>query len=117
VRSVSITAKKGLFCFHCLKLEQKIKMDLSENDKSKRAHARQKEKVKIHYRQKVKLKQRASVWVRLKKYVGKNRKMLTVSILLVVGLIIAMTSIFLTVKQKSDRHKDLMEQKFTAPAS
>ncbi|MFT5054351.1 MAG: hypothetical protein ACI9FU_000442 [Granulosicoccus sp.] len=92
-------------------------MDPAENGNNRQTRIRQKEKVKIHYRQKVKLKQRASVWVRLKKYVGKNRKMLTVSILLVAGLIIAMTSVFLTVKQKSDRHKDLMEQKFTAPAS
>ena len=92
-------------------------MDLSENENSKRKRIRQKEKVKIHYRKKVKLKHRPSRWVRFKKYVGKHRKMLTVSILLAAGLIIAMTSIFLTIKQKSDKHKDMMEKKFTPPAS
>jgi hypothetical protein len=90
-------------------------MDLSENKKSKRKHLR--EKVKIHYRQKVKLKKRASRWIRFNKYVSKNRKMLTVSILLVAGLIIALTSVFLTIKQKSDKLKEMREMKFTAPAS
>jgi hypothetical protein len=96
-------------------LEQTINMDLSKNKKSKRKHLR--EKVKIHYRQKVKLKKRASGWIRFNKYVSKNRKMLTVSTLLVAGLIIALTSVVLTIKQKSDKINEMREMKFTAPAS
>ena len=92
-------------------------MDLPENEKGKRKRVKQREKVKIHYRKRMKLRHRPSRWIRFKKYVGKHRKMITVIILLVAGVIIAMTSVFLMVKQKSDKHKDLMEKKFTPPAS
>ena len=92
-------------------------MNSSNNEKGRRKHVRQKDRVKIHYRKKVKLRHRAPRWVRFKKYVDKHRKMLTVSILLAAGVIIAVTSIFLTIKQKSDKHKDMMEKKFIAPVS
>ena len=90
-------------------------MDTSESGTGKRKRIKKKEKVKIHYRKRVKLKHRPSRWIRFKKYVKKHRKMITVISLLVVGAVVAMTSVFLTVKQKSDRHKELMEQKFVPP--
>ena len=90
-------------------------METSESGSGKRKRIKQKEKVKIHYRQRVKLKHRPSRWVRFKKYVSKNRKMITVVSILSIGLLILMTSVFLTIKQKSDRHKELMEQKFIPP--
>lgn len=92
-------------------------MDLPENEKGKRKRVKQKEKVKIHYRKRMKLRHRPSRWIRFKKYFSKHRKMITVSIVLVAGLIIAMTSVFLMIKQKSDKHQDMMEKKFTTPAS
>ena len=90
-------------------------METSDNESVERKRIKNREKVKIHYRKRVKLKHRASRWVRLKKSVKRHRKMIVLTSILAVGVFVAATSVFMTVKQKSDRHKKLMEQKFVRP--
>ena len=90
-------------------------MEDLKNEGESRKRYRTKEKVKIHYRKRVKLKHRPSKWVRLMKYIRKNERTMIVLGLLITGVIVVMTGVFLTVKQKSDKNDELKELKYTPP--
>lgn len=89
----------------------------AESSDSSRQRVRQKEKIKIRYRERRKLTHRAPWWVRLKKKYGKKRKTFLVLITLGVGTMIALSAVFMSVKEKSDESKELRKKKKEWPSN
>ena len=81
-----------------------------------RERLRQKEKIKILYRERRKLTSRPPLWVRFKKRFKKRQKTYLVLLTLGLGTIIAITAVFLSIKEQSDKSKELRMKKKEWPS-
>lgn len=88
----------------------------TESSEETRGRVRQKEKIKIRYRERRKLTKRAPYWTRFKKRFKKKRKTFLVLITLGLGTLIALTAVFLSVKEKSDESKEMRKKKKEWPS-
>lgn len=88
-----------------------------ESSERTRERVRQKEKIKIRYRERKKLTKRAPYWVRFKKRFKKKRKTYLVLITLGLGTLIALTAVFLSVKEKSDESEEMRKKKKEWPSN
>ena len=89
----------------------------SESGERLRKRVREKEKIKIRFKERRKRTERAPFWVRLKKNYRKKRNTYLVLITLGLGTLIALSAVFLSVKEKSDESKELRLKKKEWPSN
>jgi hypothetical protein len=89
----------------------------SESDERPRQRIREKEKIRIRFKERRKLTHRAPLWTRLQKNFKKKRKTFLVLITLGLGSIIALSAVFLSVKEKSDESEKMRNKKKEWPSN